>query len=92
MAIGTLIPFFLTGICLWHPDVLIIASPRVKDRKLQVNVQQIYVGTFALPQDWLPTVSKSITDSIDEAQINLLFERVEILEGELLVAGSKRVN
>lgn len=79
-----------TGICLWRPEVLIVASPRVKDRKLQVNVQQIYVGSFALPQDWLPTVSKSITDSIEDAQINLLFDRVDILEGELVLVGSKR--
>lgn len=79
-----------TGICLFHPDVLIIAAPRVKDKKIQANVQQIHVGSFSLPQEWLPTVSKSVTDSIEDAQINLTFEKIEILEGEMVISGSKR--
>ncbi len=81
-----------TQLCLFHPEVLIIATPKVKDKKILVNFQQIYVGSFALPQDWLPTVSQSITDSIEDAQINLNFERLDILEGELVITGSKRVN
>ena len=80
-----------TAICLFHPDVLVIAAPRVKDKQIIVNVQQIYAGTFGVPQDWLSTVSKSVTDSITDAQINLDFDRVEVLEGELVIAGSKRV-
>ena len=79
-----------TAICLFHPDVLIIAAPRVKDKQIIVNVQQIYAGTFGLPQDWLETVSKGVTDSITDARINVDFERVEVLEGELVIAGSKR--
>ncbi|MEP7200862.1 MAG: hypothetical protein ABI874_13650 [Chloroflexota bacterium] len=80
------------GICLFHPDVLIVAVPKVKEKMILVNIQQIYVGSFALPQDWIATVSKSATDSIEEAQINLDFERLEILEGELVLSGSKRAN
>ncbi len=80
-----------TGLCLFHPEVLIVAAPKVKDKRILVNVQQIYIGSFALPPDWLPTLSKSITDSIEEAQINLDFDRLEILENELIITGSKRV-
>lgn len=80
-----------TAICLFHPDVLIVAAPSVKDKQLTVNVLQIYAGTFGLPHDWLATVSKSVTDSITDAQINLDFDRVDVLEGELLLSGSKRV-
>ena len=80
-----------TAICLFHPDVLIIAAPAVKDKQVIINVQQIYAGTFGLPQDWLATVSKSVTDSITDAQINLDFNGVEVLEGALLITGSKRV-
>ena len=79
-----------TAICLFHPDVLIIAAPTVKDRQIIVNVQQIYAGTFGLPQDWLATVSKSVTDSITDAQINLDFDSVDVLEGELVISGSKQ--
>src|SRR5436190_5822239 len=53
-----------TGLCLFHPDVLIVAAPAVHDMKIQVNVQQVYLGTFGLPQDWLPTISKSVSDTI----------------------------
>jgi len=80
-----------TAICLFHPDVLIVAAPSIKDKQLTVNVLQIYAGTFGLPQDWLATVSKSVTDSITDAQINLDFDRVDVLEGELVLTGSKRV-
>jgi hypothetical protein len=80
-----------TAICLFHPDVLIVAAPKVKDKQIVVNVQQIYAGTFGLPQDWLATVSKGVTDSITDAQINLDFDRVDVLEGELAISGSKRV-
>jgi hypothetical protein len=81
-----------TAICLFHPDVLIVAAPSVKDKQLVVNVLQIYAGTFGLPHDWLATVSKSVTDSITDAQMNLDFERVDVLEGELVITGSKRVH
>jgi hypothetical protein len=81
-----------TFLCFFHPEVLVVAAPKVKDNRLIVNVQQIYVGAFQLPQDWLATASKSVTDTIDEAQINLNFEKAEILEGEFVITGSKRVN
>ena len=79
-----------TAICLFHPEVLIVAAPSIKNRQVTVNVLQIYAGTFGLPQDWLATVSKSVTDSITDAQINLDFDRVDVLEGELVITGSKR--
>jgi len=79
-----------TLICLYHPDVLLIASPSVKDKQIVANFQQIYAGDIALPQDWIATLSQSITDSIAEAQINLNFERLEVLEGELVISGTKR--
>ena len=79
-----------TLLCLFHPEVLVVAAPQVRDRKVQANVQQIYVGAFQLPQSWLQMISKSISDSIDEAQINLSFEKIEILEGELIISGVKR--
>jgi hypothetical protein len=82
----------LTAICLLHPDVLIVAVPMVKDKQMAVSIQQAYVGTFALPQDWIATVSQSITDSIAEARLNLDFEQAEVHEDELVIGGSKRAN
>ncbi|MCA1553120.1 MAG: hypothetical protein LC737_01950 [Chloroflexi bacterium] len=79
-----------TAMCLFHPEVLVIAAPRAQDGKIQANVEQIYVGAFTLPHDWLPTVSKSISDTIEDAQIKLNLERIEIREGEFIVGGSKR--
>jgi hypothetical protein len=81
-----------TFICLYHPDVLIIAAPGVKDKKIVANIEQIYAGDFALPKDWIATVSQSLTDSIAEAQINLNFDRLDVLAGELVISGSKRAN
>jgi hypothetical protein len=81
-----------TFICLYHPDVLIIAAPGVKDKRIVANIEQIYAGDFALPKDWIATVSQSITDSIAEAQTNLNFDRFDVLEGELVIGGSKRAN
>jgi hypothetical protein len=82
----------LTAICLYHPDVMIIAAPTVKDKQIVVNILQIYAGSFTLPQDWNATISKSISDSIAEAQLNLNFDRLEVLEGEIVISGSKRAN
>lgn len=78
-----------TGLCLFHPDVLVVAAPSVKNTKILVNVQQVYVGSFALPEDWLPTISKSVSDTIEDARLNLDFVQVKILDGELLITGSK---
>ena len=78
-----------TGLCLFHPDVLIVAEPVVQNMKILVNIQQIYVGMIALPQEWLPTISKSVTDTIADAQLKLDFEQVQIIDGQLLITGSK---
>lgn len=81
-----------TFICLYHPDVLIVAAPGIKDKQIVANIEQIYAGDFALPKDWIATVSQSMTDSIAEAQTNLNFDRLDVLEGELVISGSKRAN
>jgi uncharacterized protein YpmS len=81
-----------TGLCLFHPDILIVAAPAVSDKKILVNVQQISVGAFALPQDWLPTVSKSVADTIQDAQLNLDFDQVQIRNGDMVVTGSKHAS
>jgi hypothetical protein len=79
-----------TGLCLFHPEVLIVATPTVKDKMIVVDVQQIIIGSFELPQEWLSTVSKSFSDTIEEAQLKLDFDQVLIRDGELLITGSKR--
>jgi hypothetical protein len=33
-----------------------------------------------------------MTDSIAEAQITIEFDRLDVLEGELVISGSKRAN
>lgn len=75
------------GVCLFHPEVFIVATPYVQSQRLVIGVQQIRVGSIDLPRDWLPTISKSVTDSIDDAQLNLQFDRVEAGDGVLVLNG-----
>ncbi len=58
------------------------------------NTQDHFAGSSA-PGTWRYAWAAgasllAITDSIAEAQINLNFERLEVLEGELVISGTKR--
>jgi len=79
-----------TALCLWHPDVLVVAAPRINNGRLDVNIVQISVGGNTLPPDWLPTISQSIRDSIEEANRTMQFERIEIREGSAVLSGRKQ--
>lgn len=80
-----------TALCLWHPEILVVAAPRLNAGRLDVNIVQIYVGASSVPPDWLPTISQSVRDSVEDANLDLQFERVDVGDGSLLLAGRKRV-
>src|SRR5262245_47715666 len=40
-----------TGLCLYHPDVLMIAKPTLRGSRISVDVQQLSIGSFILPPD-----------------------------------------
>ncbi len=81
-----------TALCLWHPDILVVAAPRLVGRKLDANIIQIYVGSLGVPPDWLPTISQSVRDSIEDANLNLAFDRLDMRDGSIVIRGSKRAN
>ena len=81
-----------TALCLWRPDILVVAAPRLAGRRLDANIIQIYVGSLGVPPDWLPTISQSIRDSIEDANLDLDFDRLDVSDGSLVILGSKRAN
>ena len=81
-----------TALCLWHPDILVVAAPRLKDRRVDANIIQIYVGSLAVPPDWLPVLSQGVRDSIEDANLGLAFDRLDLRDGSVAIAGSKRTD
>lgn len=81
-----------TALCLWHPDILVVAAPRLTAGRLDANIIQIYVGSLAVPPDWLPSLSQSIRESIEDAKLDLVFDRLELRDGSALIAGRRRAN
>ena len=71
-------------------NVSIVASARIEDGKVRVEVEEISAGALPLPGSLLETVSQSINETVEEIQLDVEINALEILEGEVIVKGTRR--
>jgi hypothetical protein len=69
---------------------LIIATAMVRDGQVKVEVERAQMGRFPFPHRVLESASKSINETLVEMQLDLNVTTLEILEGELQLAGTRR--
>lgn len=70
-------------------DSLIVATALVDNGQMVVEVQEARMGSFGFPD----TILESITQTVNEALVDILSDleitRLEILEGEMFVVGTR---
>jgi hypothetical protein len=69
---------------------LIVGTAVVHDGRIEVAVERAQMGPFPFPQQVLDSASESINETLAEMQLDLEVTTLEILEGELQLAGTRR--
>lgn len=69
---------------------LIVATAVVRDGQVEVEVEKAQMGPLPFPQRVLESASESINETLVEMQLDLEVTTLEILEGELQLAGTRR--
>lgn len=69
---------------------LIAASAVVHGGRVEVEVEEAQMGSFPFPSGALESASDSINETLAEMQLDLQVNTLEILEGELQMAGTRR--
>ncbi|MGQ9598463.1 MAG: hypothetical protein ACUVWZ_03500 [Anaerolineae bacterium] len=69
---------------------LIIASARIEDGQVVVTIEDSSAGVLPVPQKLLQTISQSINETIRETQLDLEVTALEILEGEIIIKGTRK--
>jgi hypothetical protein len=69
---------------------LIVTTATVQDGQVQVEVERAQMGPFPFPRGALESASESINETLAEMQLDLEVKTLEILEGELQLAGTRR--
>jgi uncharacterized protein YpmS len=66
-----------------------IASPRIQDGKVIMEIEEMSAGSVPLPPGALDAVTRSLNETIDELQLGVEVSAVEILEGEAIIQGTR---
>jgi hypothetical protein len=70
-------------------DFFVVASARIEDGKVVVDIEQISAGALPIPESVLSTISQSINETVQELQLDMHITALEILEGEAIVKGTR---
>lgn len=71
-------------------DATIIATPLVQDGRIVVEVQEAKMGLFDFPESMLESLTQTVNDSLANTLIDIQITRLEVLEGEMIVIGTRR--
>ena len=69
---------------------LIVATAVVHDGQIATQVERAQMGPFPFPERVLQSTSQTINETLAQMQMDLEVTRLQILEGELQVAGTRR--
>jgi len=69
---------------------LIVVTAVVQNGQVVVKIEQAQMGPFPFPQRALDSISRSINETLSQVQTDLEVTHLQILEGELQVAGVRR--
>ena len=77
----------LVGVLPIDTEFFIIATARVQDGKVVLEMEKASTGSLPLPTAALDTISQSINETVAESQLGAEITSLEILEGEIIIRG-----
>jgi hypothetical protein len=69
---------------------IIVATAIVDNGQMVVEVQEAKMGPFDFPDSMLESITQTVNETISNILIDLDIVRLEILEGEMFVIGTRR--
>jgi hypothetical protein len=70
-------------------DFLVVASAHVANGKVVVEVKESSAGGMPLPGPVLELISESINETLNELHLDVEVTALEILEGEVIIKGTR---
>lgn len=80
----------LTNVVPVSVSLYMVASPRIQSGKVVVDVEKLSVGSVPVPGFVLDAITRSLNETISEAQLDIDITAMEILEGEAILRGYRR--
>ena len=80
----------LVGVLPIDTEFFIIATARVQDGKVVIEMEKASTGSLPLPTAALDTISQSINQTVEESQLDVEVTDLEILEGEIIIRGTTK--
>jgi hypothetical protein len=80
-----------SNVSLMQVKAMIVAAPRVTDDQLVIDIESVYLGPITAPTTLLDSLSQTIDNAFEEAQVNLKITQVEVFESEIVIAGEKQL-
>jgi hypothetical protein len=68
----------------------VVATARVEDGKVVVDMEETSAGAVPIPEGLLSTISQSINETVEELQLDVEISALEILEGEMIIKGERQ--
>ena len=69
-------------------DFFLTGTAAAKNGRLSIEMEQITTGSLNIPESVLSMLSRSVSETIDELQLDVTITGLEILEGEAIVYGT----
>ncbi len=70
-------------------DSLIVATALVENGRLVVDVEEARMGTFTFPEAILASITQTVNEALVDVTLEIDVTRLEILEGEMFVVGTR---
>ncbi len=71
-------------------DFFVVASARVQEGQVLVEIEQASAGAWPLPDDMLETISQTVSETVNEQQQQVQITELEIREGEIVLHGVRK--
>lgn len=81
----------LTNLRPMQVRAMIVAAPRIIDDQMVIDIESAYLGPITAPNTLLDSLSQTIDEAFEEAQVNLKITQVEVFESEIVIVGEKRL-
>jgi uncharacterized protein YpmS len=80
----------LTNVVPMSANLYMIASPRIEDGKVVIEIEKLSAGTLPIPGFVLSAITRTLNETINETQLDVEITAMEILEGEAILKGYRK--
>jgi uncharacterized protein YpmS len=71
-------------------EFYVVASPRIQDGKVVIEIDEFSAGALPVPESVLGTISQSINATVEDLQLAVTVTALEVLEGEAIIQGIRQ--